>query len=830
MDCVFDKYSLIIDGKRTFIKSGAMHYFRTFGKKEWFDRLSKMKAGGYNTVDLYFCWSFHGIRPEYYDFSDYKNIRELLKTAKELGLFVIARPGPYVNAETSAGGIPYWLLKNREAVIRNRKDGDYIYSKHYMDALKSWYNTLLPVIKEFDNVILIQVENEYSTNGGETEYIEELVDIVRKSGIKAPIFHNDAYIAGLYADVVDMYACDIYPYINPSKPWRENTYAFDTLDNLEDIVREFNDKSPLFVAEMQAGWYDKWLGAGYENIRKDLGYSHINIMTKTAIANGVTIFNHYMTVGGTNILDMAADEVYTSYDFAAPISELGAIKENFRKAKEINYFLDSFDLTETVPCMTDFEIPENCFAKVRQDKINNCKWMFLRNFNTCETYINDVSIDTFEMKILPLNLKLKACEIVKSGMEIFTRLEDADNETIFLLSDYKNSIIIKDNEAKETVISGDKEDFFEVEFKAETDNSTTKMTKFIFISRKIANYAWKVKDNNGSKLIFNASFVYPNGKIAYDTEREIKTYTIKDGFKTYCVVPELGKKKIKLTNFDVYFAAPEIEEGYDCSDWKSVKHNDDFSLADSFNSDVYSEFVWYKGQISDKCSEISISARHIFAIYINGKELLNRNSYKYDNLIQVDEHLSVLVPSKLLSKDVNEVTVLVQNLGFDKGFTNDINSPRGLIYFKTDTNEIIDWKIRGRISLDKRSVNDKQAPYLALLENKFIIPDEYMCENVFAPFVLDMDKTPFRRATIFLNDVKIGRFIRNNSPQEKFYLPPHFLKSESAGENILKIVVWEKSHRIKTVFDYKNYLENISLRVENYKVWEMSDLNQAKNH
>ena len=87
-----------------------------------------------------------------------------------------------------------------------------------------------------------------------------------------------------------------------------------------------------------------------------------------------------MTVGGTNILDMAADEVYTSYDFAAPISELGAIKENFRKAKEINYFLDSFDLTETVPCMTDFEIPENCFAKIREDKVNNCKWMFLKEF------------------------------------------------------------------------------------------------------------------------------------------------------------------------------------------------------------------------------------------------------------------------------------------------------------------------------------------------------------------------------------------------------------------------------------------------------------------
>jgi len=818
MDCVFDKYSLIVDGKRTFIKSGAMHYFRTFGKKEWYDRLSKMKAGGYNTVDLYFCWSFHGTKPDYYDFSDYKDIKELLKTARDLGLFVIARPGPYINGEVSAGGIPYWLLKDKQAIIRNRTNGDYVYSPSYMEALKSWYGVLLPVIKEFDNVILIQVENEYSTNGGETEYIEELVNIVKNAGIKAPVFHNDAYIAGLYADVVDMYACDIYPYINPSSSWRENAYAFDTLDNLEDIVREFNDKSPVFVAEMQAGWYDKWLGAGYENIRKDMSYSHINIMTKTAISNGVTIFNHYMTAGGTNILDMAADEVYTSYDFAAPISELGAIKENFRKAKEINYFLDSFDLTETEPLTFDFEVPENCFAKVRADKINNCKWKFLRNFNTCETYIDGVSIDTFEMKILPSNLKLLSCEIVESGMEIFARIKDDKKETVFLLSDYKNSIKIKDAKGVETVISGDKDDFFEIGFK-----DGEKSTKFIFISRKIANYAWKISDNCIDKMIFNASFVYPGGKIAYDTEREIKTYTVQDGFKTFCVTPKLQKKKIRLTDFDVYFTAPEIEPGYDCSGWKSVKHNNDFTLCDSFNSDIYSEFVWYKGQISNRAKEISISARHIFAIYINGRELLNRNSYKYDNLTQVDEHLSVLIRPELLDKETNEVTILVQNLGFDKSFTNDINSPRGLIYFKTDTEEIIDWKIRGRISIDKRPTDDTQAPYLALLEKGFKIPDDYLSENTFAPFVLDMDKTPFRRAVIFLNDVKIGRFIRNNSPQEKFYLPPHFLKPESEGENVLKIVVWEKSHRIKSVFDYKNYLENVSLKVENYKVWELSD-------
>jgi len=813
MDCVFDKYSLIVDGKRVFIKSGSIHYFRTFGEVEWKDRLSKLKAGGYNAVDLYFCWSFHSPKPDVYDFSDYKNITRLLEIARDLGLFVIARPGPYINGELSAGGIPYRLLKNKKAIIRNRIEGSYCYSKDYMDALKSWLGALLPILKGFDNIIAIQVENEYSTDGGETEYIEELVKIVKEAGIKAPVFHNDAYIAGMYADVVDMYACDVYPYINPSNSWKESTFAFDTLDNLEEIVRDFNQKSPLFVMELQSGWYDKWLGVGYENIRKDMGFDHINIMTKTAIANGVTVFNHYMAIGGTNILDMASDEVYTSYDFAAPISELGAIRDNFKKAKEINYFLESFDLTVTDAVLADFEVPDNCFVKIRSDKINNCKWHFYRNLNPCETYIDGVSTDAYGMKILPSGLKLNAATIVKSGLEIFARLQDGDGEAVFLLSDYKNGITIKgDNCAEEAVISGDKDDFYEVEFK-----NGEKFTKFIFISRKTANYAWMSGDSLNAGLIFNASFVYPDGRIAADSARKVRKYTVLDGFKDIFVQPEIEKKKIRLTGFDVCFCAPEIEPGYDYSGWRDVVHNDDFSLQDSFQSDVYSEFVWYKGQISDRAREIAISARHIFAIYINGRELLNRNSYKYDNLKQVDEHLSVLIPDGMLSSETNEITVLVQNLGFDKGFTNDINSPRGLIYFKTDTDEKINWKIRGRITLDSRPIEANQAPYLALLEKKFTIPDIYLSDRVFAPFVLDMDKTPFRRATIFLNGVKIGRFIRNNSPQEKFYLPRHFLK----GENTLQIVVWEKSHRIKSVFDYKNYLENVSLKVENYKVYEL---------
>ena len=808
MDIKFDKHSLIVNGERIVLKSGTIHYFRTFGKKEWFDRLAKMKAGGYNCVDLYLCWSFHNPQKGVWDFEGYKNIAELFQCAKDLGMFIIVRPGPYINAEVSAGGLPYWLLKDKDVIPRNRKDGDYIYSKAYMDNLKDWYGKVLPIVKDFDNLIAIQIENEYSTNGGEVEYLQELYQIVRSYGINVPIFHNDAYIAGLYADVVDIYACDIYPYINPKTNWREETYSFDTLDNLEDMTRCFSENSPMFIAEMQSGWYDKWLGYGYEKIREDMGKDHINIMTKTALSQGVTMFNHYMCAGGTNILDTCSDEVYTSYDFASPISELGIIKDNFKKAKEINYFLDAFNLSQTEPKESDVEVPQGCYFKEREDLINGCTWKFLRNFNSCETMIDGVNLESFDMKILPENLSLYACKIVKSGVEIFAKLDNGTSQAIFVLADEKNSITIEDTSGNIQNYSADCSDFETLTFEA-----NGKKTLIIFLTRKTSDECWKLEN----KLIFGAKFIYPDGRIAIENEKEIKTYTLEGGFNSQCYTPQASSLRVKLTDFDVYFCAPEIEKDYDYSSWKKIKHNEDFTLQDSFQSDVYSEFVWYRGKISNKVREISITARHIFAIYINGYEILNRNSYKHDNLASVDEHIVVDVNPDVFNNDNNEICVLVQNLGFDRGFTNNIGTPRGLIYFKCDTQELIDWHIRGRISLDKREMQGGQAPYLACLEKEFEIPEKYFDKDVFAPFVLDMEKTPFRRATIFLNGVKIGRYIRHNANQTKFYLPYEFLQKN----NKIQIVIWEKSHRIKGVIDFKNYLNGVIINIENHKVYQL---------
>ena len=106
MDIKFDKHSLIIDGKRVFLKSGAFHYFRSPGEELAKDRFLKLKAGGYNAVDIYFHWQYHSKAQGEYDFSNIKDVSKVLQAAKDVGLFVIARPGPFINGEVNAGGLP----------------------------------------------------------------------------------------------------------------------------------------------------------------------------------------------------------------------------------------------------------------------------------------------------------------------------------------------------------------------------------------------------------------------------------------------------------------------------------------------------------------------------------------------------------------------------------------------------------------------------------------------------------------------------------------------------------------------------------------------------
>jgi beta-galactosidase GanA len=106
----WDSRSLLIDGRRVFLFSGEFHYWRLPSPEQWQDRLLKMKAAGLNAVSIYFDWQYHSNAPGKYDFTGVRDVDRLLTMADRLGLYVLARVGPYMNGEADAGGLPGWLL------------------------------------------------------------------------------------------------------------------------------------------------------------------------------------------------------------------------------------------------------------------------------------------------------------------------------------------------------------------------------------------------------------------------------------------------------------------------------------------------------------------------------------------------------------------------------------------------------------------------------------------------------------------------------------------------------------------------------------------------
>ena len=73
-----------------------------------------------NTVCLCVFWNVHEDTPGEFDFTGNNDLRHFIELCGANGMNVILRPGPYVCAEWDMGGLPWWLLKDRD--MRMRED------------------------------------------------------------------------------------------------------------------------------------------------------------------------------------------------------------------------------------------------------------------------------------------------------------------------------------------------------------------------------------------------------------------------------------------------------------------------------------------------------------------------------------------------------------------------------------------------------------------------------------------------------------------------------------------------------------------------------------
>ncbi|CAO3685696.1 unnamed protein product [Umbelopsis ramanniana] len=252
----WDSYSLKIDGERVFWRAGELAPWRLPSPALWKDVFEKMKANGYNVAQMYFHWGYHSWNNQTVDFTGIRDIDEMMRMANETGIYVSARPGPYINAETTSGGLAEWTRTLKGAARTDAAD--------YTAAWKPYIEGVAKILAKWQYpegpVIAVQIENEFGdTTTAARNYMALLEQAYTDNGIYVPNFHNAAsdyaspWISGKGA--TDMIGYDFYPIGWGPCPADPTVWTQPYSTPFAEIVK-YKQDVPLFIPELGAGAYD----------------------------------------------------------------------------------------------------------------------------------------------------------------------------------------------------------------------------------------------------------------------------------------------------------------------------------------------------------------------------------------------------------------------------------------------------------------------------------------------------------------------------------------------------------------------------------------------
>jgi len=316
-----DGNRFVLDGKPVRIISGAIHYFRVV-PDYWFDRLNKLKACGFNTVETYIPWNLHEPQKGRFHFEGIADVVRFMETAAGLGLHVIIRPSPYICAEWEFGGLPSWLLAESDTALRCAHPS-------FLAHVDDYYDVLMPLLKPLlctsgGPIIAMQIENEYGSYGNDLSYLQYMRDSITKRGIDVLLVTSDGpedicLQSGMIPGVL-------------------GTVNFGS--NPEDAfakLQQYQPDQPLMCMEYWNGWFDHWGKKHVTRESKDTADVFDRMLEMGASVNfymfhGGTNFGFY---NGANNHTGVYEPIVTSYDYDAPLSEAGDPTAKYFAIREV---------------------------------------------------------------------------------------------------------------------------------------------------------------------------------------------------------------------------------------------------------------------------------------------------------------------------------------------------------------------------------------------------------------------------------------------------------------------------------------------------------------
>ena len=339
---------------------GEFHFSR-YSRENWHRELAKMKAGGITIVSTYLFWIYHEEIEGKMDFGGDNDIRAFIKECKDVGLDVVIRIGPWAHGECRNGAFPDWLLKKDYKLRDNNEE--------YLAVVKKWYQSIYNEVKglfykDGGNIIAVQIENEFVDNA---EHLAKLKEIAVECGFIAPIYTVTGWNSASGAKIpVD----EVVPVFGGycEAPWENHMnrlspsphYFFNRMRNDSAIGTD------LIAKTQSDGWqlpYERYpfatceLGGGIEvthHRRPIIKPMDIYAVSLVKLGDGNNLVGYYMYHGGTNKIGELStfnetkatgypnDYPILSYDFQAPLSEYGEVREQYGLLNMLHMFVNDF--------------------------------------------------------------------------------------------------------------------------------------------------------------------------------------------------------------------------------------------------------------------------------------------------------------------------------------------------------------------------------------------------------------------------------------------------------------------------------------------------------